>query len=274
MQIINSKSFSNGIVYALQLEDGLPIECTDTFLPEYTKYCINNHTNELIDSKVGNRNERWMIGVSVMSGCPVHCKFCATGKLKQFRNLTATEIYQQVEFITQRNKEDFSESKEHKINYTRMGEPFLNIENVKKAVGMIEERFPNTHHFVSTIGIKDSDFSWIKGNISLQISVHSLREETRNELIPFPKMSLKELGQIRTNSNLKTTVNMTLVDKNDFDIKLLREYFDPEYFFIKLSPLNENFLTKKNHLTGIIDRENFKEVYDGRDFKTASRRRI
>lgn len=33
-----------------------------------------------------------MIGVSVMSGCPVRCKFCATGNMKRWRNLSSQEI--------------------------------------------------------------------------------------------------------------------------------------------------------------------------------------
>ncbi len=44
-----------------------------------------------------------MIGVSCMSGCPVGCKFCATEKLKKFRNLTAEEIVSQVKFILDKN---------------------------------------------------------------------------------------------------------------------------------------------------------------------------
>src|SRR5690606_14461998 len=120
---------------------------------------------------------------------------------------------------------------------------------VRKASHYIEKTFPNTHHYISTIGIKDSDFSWIEGNITLQISVHALNDEKRNWLIPYKnKMSIKELGQIRTKSNLKTTVNLTLVDESDFDINVLKEHFDPEFFFIKLSPLNESFNSRKNKL--------------------------
>ena len=47
-------------------------------------------------------------------------------------------------------------------------------------------------------------------------------------------MSIKELGEIRTESNLKTTVNMTLVDTKDFDIDIMKKYFDPKYFLLSL----------------------------------------
>lgn len=175
---------------------------------------------------------------------------CATGQLKKFRNLTAQEIVEQIEFVIAKNPEyKFTDAKEHKINYTRMGEPFLNIDAVKEAIKIIDDKYPNTHHYISTIGIKDADYSWIKDNITLQVSVHSLIEEKRNNLIPFKnKVTIEELGKIRTKSNLKTTVNMTLVDEDDFDIDLLVKYFDKDSFFIKLSPINVNEVSEQNHM--------------------------
>ncbi len=252
---IKKREFANGVVYALHTEDGYPIEVTDTFLPFYTKDAIGKKQNALSSYELGDRKQRWMIGVSCMSGCPVRCKFCATGQLKKYRNLTCDEIVEQVKFILDKNPEyNPRESMEFKINYTRMGEPFLNINEVKKAIKKINDLYPNAHHYISTIGIKGSDYSWIKDNITLQISLHSLDEEKRNWLIPFHnKYSIEELGKIRTKSNLKTTLNLTLVDTNDFDIEKLKKYFDKKHFFIKLSPINENAVSQENHLgKGVI----------------------
>lgn len=245
----NSKKFKNGSVYCIDTGSGL-IETTDTFLPYQTINCIYDK------EKIGSRLERWMIGVSTMSGCPVGCKFCATGKIKSWRNLTDDEIYGQVKFITQKNCEiNPIDSMEFKINYTRMGEPFFNINNVKRAIDRINNNICyKTHHYISTIGIKDSDFSFIKGNSTLQISLHSTDEKRRKELIPIKGlMSIKELGMIRTNSNKKTTINMTLIDNKDFDINVIKENFDPRYFFIKLSPVNKNEISSNNGINkGVI----------------------
>lgn len=252
---VKRKEFANGVVYALKTMDGYLIETTDTFLPFYTKDAIGRKQNLLHNKETGSRSERWMIGVSTMSGCPVRCRFCATGSMNRYRNLTATEIVEQVEHVLFSRKENFEEAQEHKINYTRMGEPFLNIDAVKEAIRRIDERYANTHHYISTIGITGSDFSWIKDNITLQVSVHSLRNEKRNWLIPYKnKMNLEELGQIRTKSNLKTTINMTLVEESDFDIDELMRLFDKEKFFVKLSPINPNAVSEKNKMgTGAIE---------------------
>jgi len=255
---VKKKDFSNGTVYALRTDDGRLIETTDTFLPAYTKDAIGKGQNFLNDGDLGSRADRWMIGVSVASGCPVRCKFCATGTMKKYRPLTAAEIVEQVEFVLSKRAEDFNASFEHKINYTRMGEPFLNIEAVKEAIKIIDSRYPNTHHYISTIGVSGSDFTWIKDNITLQVSVHSLRDEKRNWLIPYRhKLTMEELGQIRTESHLKTTVNMTLVEELDFDIKELTRLFDKDHFFIKLSPINKNVISIKNDLgDGVINQTN------------------
>jgi hypothetical protein len=260
MKEITKKDFTNGSVYLLKTEDGFPLEVTDTFLPFYTKDAIGRKQNQLDSTEVANRGERWMVGVSTMSGCPVRCKFCATSKLKRWRSLTWQEIVDQVIFIIHKNNICPENSKEFKINYTRMGEPFLNIENVRRAIEVIDSVFkPGTvHHYISTIGLRGSDFSWVKGNITLQISLHSLEETRRRWLIPMPNlMSIEELGQIRTKSDLKTTINLTLVDEKDFDIEKIKKYFDPKYFFVKLSPINVNDVSKKNNLgNGIIEAKN------------------
>jgi len=255
LKISKYKRFANGVVYALQTPDGYPIETTDSFLPFYTKNAIGRKQNKLSNTKLGDRSERWMIGVSVMSGCPVRCKFCATGKLKKWRNLSVDEIVAQIELVLNRNSQHHpQDSQEFKINYTRMGEPFLNINAVKEAIQKISAKYPNTHHYVSTIGICGSDFSWIKNNITLQVSLHSLVDKYRNELIPYKnKIPIEELGQIRTNSRLKTTLNLTLVSEDDFDITQLKKFFPPEHFFVKLSPINKNEISEKHALgNGII----------------------
>jgi len=92
LKLVNTRSYANGVVHALQTKDGYPIETTDVFLPFYTKDAIGRRQNKLDSTDLGSRRERWMIGVSVMSGCPVGCKFCATGSLPRWRKLTAEEI--------------------------------------------------------------------------------------------------------------------------------------------------------------------------------------
>lgn len=137
---------------------------------------------------------------------------------------------------------------------------FYMIETIKEAIEKIDKVFPNAHHYISTIGVKGTDYSWVKDNVTLQVSLHSLDEDKRNWLIPFKnKLSIEDLGKISTNSNLKTTVNLTLVDESDFSIDKLKENFNTENFFIKLSPINPNTTSESNDLgLGVIKGKNLK----------------
>lgn len=53
MNIVKSKSFKNGTVYCLRLEDGMLVETTDTFLPYYTKDAIGRKQNFLDNDNLG-----------------------------------------------------------------------------------------------------------------------------------------------------------------------------------------------------------------------------
>ena len=47
---------------------------------------------------------------------------------------------------------------------------------------------------------------------------------------------------------------MTLVNEDDFNLELLEKYFDKDYFFIKLSPINKNEVSESNGMgDGVIE---------------------
>jgi 23S rRNA (adenine2503-C2)-methyltransferase len=150
---------SDGTVKALfQTADGRPIEAV---LMRY-------------------RDRRRSICVSSQSGCPLTCKFCATGKMKFARNLTASEIVDQALHFRRIEQID------HCV-FMGMGEPMLNLDNVLAAC----ERLPdvgitNRRTAISTVG-------WIPGierlgeqpmPLRLALSLHAADEALRSELMP------------------------------------------------------------------------------------------
>lgn len=201
------------------------------------------------------QNPDRVIEISTWSGCPCHCRFCMAGALPRSRRLSANEMIDQVRYIIENNDRDLTWDNIRRINYTRMGEPFLNISNVKAAIAWFQDKMPRVRHYISTIGVQGSDFSFITGNIALQISLHSTNEVRRNKLIIFPKkMSIPELGRVRTpGSYQKITLNMTLLSPDDVDVDYLAAHFDPDHFFVKFTPLNENPKTRSNKLgSGVV----------------------
>ena len=126
------------------------------------------------------RDGRRSICVSSQSGCPLTCSFCATGKMRFARNLTASEIVDQALHFRR------GEAIDHCV-FMGMGEPMLNLDNVLAAC----ERLPDigvTHRrtTISTVG-------WIPGierltdcdmPLRLALSLHAADEDLRSQLMP------------------------------------------------------------------------------------------
>ena len=65
MKIKKQKNFKNGSVYCLELEDGMLIETTDTFLPFYTKDAVGRKQNMLDNYELSDRSERLCLAYNV-----------------------------------------------------------------------------------------------------------------------------------------------------------------------------------------------------------------
>jgi 23S rRNA (adenine2503-C2)-methyltransferase len=129
---------------------------------------------------------RETVCVSTQVGCPLDCKFCATGAMKFTRNLTPGEIVAQV-FIAQR----YAKKRVTNVVFMGMGEPLLNHEAVSGAIRILTD--DNSINIrakaitVSTAGIADKIPVMAKEPVKfrLAISLHSLDEEVRTLLMPI-----------------------------------------------------------------------------------------
>ena len=127
------------------------------------------------------RDGRRSLCLSSQSGCPLTCTFCATGRMRFGRNLTAWEILDQALHFRR------SEDVDHAV-FMGMGEPMLNFDDVLEAA----RRLPDlgiTHRrtTISTVG-------WLPGlrrfvdevdePIRLALSLHAPNNALRSELMP------------------------------------------------------------------------------------------
>ncbi|MGL5506984.1 MAG: radical SAM protein, partial [Paraclostridium sp.] len=100
--------------------------------------------------------KRTVICCSTMSGCPVGCKFCGTGK-KFIKNLSSFEIIQQVEHILVSKGIDTKSVEKFQIMFMSMGEPMLNWDAVEKAIEALHDMYPNADLLISTIGVNNDE---------------------------------------------------------------------------------------------------------------------
>ena len=126
------------------------------------------------------RDGRRSVCVSSQSGCPLTCTFCATGSMRFGRNLTGSEILDQVLHFRR------MEPLDHLV-FMGMGEPLMNVDAVLAAA----RRLPDagiTHRrtTVSTVG-------WLPGleafaacgmPLRLAFSLHAPDDELRSRIMP------------------------------------------------------------------------------------------
>jgi 23S rRNA (adenine2503-C2)-methyltransferase len=126
------------------------------------------------------RDGRRSLCLSSQSGCPLTCTFCATGRMKFGRNLTASEILDQALHFRRGGPVD------HAV-FMGMGEPLLNLDNVLAACEKLPDiGITSRRTAISTVG-------WIPGierltsegpPVRLALSLHAADEPLRSELMP------------------------------------------------------------------------------------------
>ncbi|HID39800.1 MAG TPA: radical SAM protein, partial [Calditrichaeota bacterium] len=99
-----------------------------------TKYLWELSDGKRIESVTIYEGKRVTFCISSQVGCPLDCKFCATGKMGLLRNLTVGEIVEQVLQMKAR-----AEKKATNIVFMGMGEPLLNYETVIRAADILAD---------------------------------------------------------------------------------------------------------------------------------------
>ncbi|MFA6468414.1 MAG: 23S rRNA (adenine(2503)-C(2))-methyltransferase RlmN [Bacteroidota bacterium] len=175
-------------------------------------------------------DERMTLCISTQIGCALDCTFCATASMGFLRNLTTGEILNQ--FIT---AQSFSEKPITNIVFMGMGEPMLNYDNVMSAVDIFTDQngigLSPKRITISTAGyanhirkMADED-----RKIKLALSLHSLRDDVRTELMPITKkFKVEELLSALEYYNKKTKKSVMLeyivfegVNDTEKDVQLM-----------------------------------------------------
>jgi 23S rRNA (adenine2503-C2)-methyltransferase len=147
--------------YLFRLRDGATIEAVD--IPDRSRrtFCISSQ-----------------------AGCALACAFCVTGYWGAGRNLTAGEIVGQVLAI--RADRDLPMEGLNLV-FMGMGEPLLNLPNVKAALDILTEWISPHRITVSTVGILPGleEMAGWERRPNLAISLHAPDEESRGRIMPI-----------------------------------------------------------------------------------------
>lgn len=147
------------------------------------------------------KDGRRTVCISSEVGCPLKCKFCASGTLKFKRSLTWEEMADQVIFFSRYikrqvtlNKKKNADSAPEELNhvvYMGIGEPFRNYDNLMQSlkilmnpdyVGLGARKIT-----VSTAGVveKIRQFADEPFQVNLALSLHAPTQELRQQIMPI-----------------------------------------------------------------------------------------
>lgn len=165
------------------------------------RFLMKTHDGYPVETVFIPTENRDTICFSSQSGCPLKCDFCLTAKLGLLRNLTSGEIVEQI-IIVLNDVYGVAGETPHGTNLVGMGagEPFLNFENLIKALGIMSAEdglfiVPN-RVTVSTAGIvpKIYEFAKIDNRPHLAISLSAAEDALRDKLMPInTKWNIDEL---------------------------------------------------------------------------------
>jgi 23S rRNA (adenine2503-C2)-methyltransferase len=212
------------------------------------KYIFETSDGQKIESVVIPEMKRTTLCISTQVGCPLDCKFCATGLMGFKKNLTAGEIFDQFKLASK----DYKESVITNIVYMGMGEPLLNFKETVKSLEIFAEELTTGISLkkitVSTAGIapKIKELEETELKVKLAFSLHSCFEEIRNKIMPInKKYSLKENIEVLKSYAAKTNTRITFeyvmleeVNDRDEDIKALARLMSTIPSKLNIIPFN------------------------------------
>jgi 23S rRNA (adenine2503-C2)-methyltransferase len=238
-------------VYMADMGQGRLIEFVEALQPPYS------------------RDERWIMMVSTLFGCPVKCAICDAGGQYQGK-LSAGEILAQIDHMVRRWYSDGRvPALKFKIQFARMGEPALNMA-VLDALEELPRRYdaPGLMPSISTIAphgreafferlMEVKDRLYANGRFQFQFSIHTTDTVVRDQLIPVRKWDFDQMAaygeKFLRPGDRKITLNFALAKGMPVEPDVLLRYFDPAHYLIKITPINPTCQAVKNGLVSYID---------------------
>ncbi|MCX7800674.1 MAG: 23S rRNA (adenine(2503)-C(2))-methyltransferase RlmN [Fimbriimonadales bacterium] len=180
------------------------------------KLLAHGGDGEVFEAVVFPTPQRVSCCISSQVGCPMGCRFCATGLGGYDRNLSAAEIVGQYLALQRLVDRRISH-----VVFMGMGEPLLNYGEVLRSIRLLHDEvgLSYRHITVSTVGIvpRIDDLAREGLPLHLALSLHSPFDDVRSSLMPVnQKWSVREsvdaLRRYVAATGRKATVEYLLLD--------------------------------------------------------------
>jgi 23S rRNA (adenine2503-C2)-methyltransferase len=152
------------------------------------KFLFKLSDGNFIETVLIPAGARATVCLSTQVGCKFSCLFCASGLKGFVRNLSPSEMVNQVLFLRDHEGEPATN-----LVFMGMGEPLDNYENLVKAIKIMNSAeglgIAARRMTVSTCGIVPAilHFKSLGLQVNLSISLHAVTDEKRTRLVPVNK---------------------------------------------------------------------------------------
>ena len=161
------------------------------------KFLFALEDGETVESVLIPEQSRCTLCISSQVGCAMGCRFCLTGKMGFKRNLLFFEIVDQALAV---QKIAWKSHSVTNIVFMGMGEPFMNMDEIKKALTCLlnNMNFSKRKITVSTSGVVPGiyELSNSRLGVNLAVSLNATTDKIRDAIMPvnrkYPLASLLE----------------------------------------------------------------------------------
>ncbi len=203
------------------------------------KYQFLTNDGKCVETVFMPEGDKRTLCISTQVGCAMNCAFCATGKLKLARHLTAGEIADQVLQVAA------EQGRISNVVYMGMGEPLENYDYTIKSVRILNDQngadIGARHITISTCGIVPGILKLAAEDmqVRLAVSLNAADDKKRSRIMPInKKYPLAELADALKTYQQKTNRRITI------EYVLIKDINDTSNDAAKLigwlKPLNAN----------------------------------
>lgn len=224
-------------------------ERRDSKIDGASKLVFKTADGHLVESVILRpKTGRTSLCISSQVGCACACDFCATGKMGFARDLTSGEILDQVAQASRMVKPEGRAIRN--VVFMGMGEPLLNLENLFQSLIFLRApaffNYPGSRLMVSTVGIPAAMIHLAEEfpEVSLALSLHSARQEVREQLMPLARkhtLPLLQEALLKISRHGKAMIEYLMlagVNDGQEDGQALADYLRNIPVHINLIPFN------------------------------------
>lgn len=183
--------------------------------PDVEKLRLKLHDGEFIEMALLPAGERLTFCLSTQVGCPVRCRFCASGAFGLKRNLNSGEMIEELIVGAA-----FAGRRPDNLVFMGIGEGLMNFAELSRTLTSLTEEFSFSPRriTVSTSGFVPGmrEFAKLRREYTLAVSLHAPDDATRAKIIPdacrYPISEILAAADLcRTENGRDYTLEYTLL---------------------------------------------------------------